>query len=150
MNQSLKPATYRHATISRKRRAVLPHLGNYLLGNLFHAVVGAKRIPPALSRRAVASGLEKEQVELAVKQVRTLENLPRILLSISQDRLSKALYWEDLGLKPRARDNYLESALWGLYAELFVCDPAARAKVMAQTRAVMPLPPLISATLPNR
>lgn len=113
----------------RRRRVVFPRLGNLLFGKLFQALTGSDKIQLELSRRAVANGLNKEDFEHAVKQARTVEQLPGVFLSISQHRMEKALYWSELGLRARARDLFMESALWALYAEPFLSKEEERGQI---------------------
>lgn len=135
MTHTTKQAAIRHARFSRRRRAVLPHLGNFFFGNLFNAITGNKRFPRPLFNRAIANGLNKEQLETVCRQIRDREELAPAMLSIAENQLQHALYWHDVGVKNRARDNYLESAFWELFGSLLLQDAASRAKSLARCRA---------------
>src|SRR4029450_65583 len=65
-----------------------------------------------LLRRASANGLEREELDLASRQVGSLSQLPRLLDSVAKELENRARYWAELGLQPRARDHYLNAALW--------------------------------------
>jgi esterase/lipase len=68
-----------------------------------------------------------------VRQVKEPGQLPRLLDRIARDLENRARYWDDLGLRPRARDHYLNAALWGFYAQLMLADaPEPRARVYAR------------------
>jgi len=134
MTQNLKPSLISHSRFSRRKRAVLPHLGNFFFGNIYRALTGNKRLPKALFNRAVSNGLNREQLEAVFSQVRDREELAPAMLSIAATQLQQALYWDDVGVKNRARDNYLESAFWEIYAAQLLIDPSARAKSIARCR----------------
>lgn len=86
-----------------------------------------------ICRRAVANGLDGEQLNLVLRQVREPVQLPGLLDRIARDLENRARYWDDLGLRPRARDHYLNAALWGFYAQLMLADaPEPRARVYAR------------------
>jgi pimeloyl-ACP methyl ester carboxylesterase len=67
------------------------------------------------------------------------ESLPRLLTSLAEDRLVRAVYFDDLGLKSRACNYYLEAALWGINAELITEDQKAKTKLFAAYRSAYAL-----------
>jgi pimeloyl-ACP methyl ester carboxylesterase len=150
MAQNLRQPLTRHASISRRRRAVLPHLGNYFLANIYEAITGNRRLPKTLSSRAVANGLSREHVDAVYRQAKTPDELPALLLRIADDRLHKALYWDEIGVKNRSRENFLESTLWDLYACCLISEPAARARVIERFRSSYALaaPHFVNAAMP--
>src|SRR5215470_577112 len=84
--------------------------------HMFKAVLGLLRtriVPSFLVNRAVANGLIREELESALKLVRNWEELPQVLAGIAEDLYEKGRYWDELGLKSRACDHYLDSSLWG-------------------------------------
>ena len=73
-------------------------------------------------KRSVANGLNKEQVEALLKKADSYKELSGLFSNIFQDHQAQAEYWADIGLKTRARDYYLEAALWAFYAQLLMSD----------------------------
>lgn len=100
-----------------------------MLGNIYEAITGRRPVPGAFIRRAVANGLDKDLLQDAIRQARSAHRLPDYLLARARQKHEKGVYWDELGLKPRARDNYLESALWGLYAEILTRDPERKHEI---------------------
>lgn len=134
MTHNITKGQVQHSRISRRKRAVLPHLGNFFFGNIYHALTGNKRLPRPLFRRAVANGIDREQLEAVWRQVHDRDDLPPLMLAIAENRLQQALYWHDVGVRNRARDNYLEATFWEIYASLLATDPMARQKSIARAR----------------
>jgi pimeloyl-ACP methyl ester carboxylesterase len=134
MRQNLEHTTH-NARFSRRRRAVLPHLGNFFFGNIYRAVTGNRRSPRTLFKRAVANGLDREELDTIWRQVRDRDELAPAMLSIAENRLQQALYWHDVGVRNRARDNYFEAAFWEMYGSMLIAnDPITRAKCLARAR----------------
>lgn len=106
----------------RYRRPSLSHFSRHFLGKAYTALTGRALVPAAFIKRAAANGLSVEQLHNAIRFARCLTRLPGYLMTISQQQLEKAVYWDELGLKAKAGEHYLESALWGLYAELSLND----------------------------
>lgn len=94
-----------------------------VLGNIYEAITGLRPIPRAFVKRAVANGLDKEHLYDAVRQAKCLHKLPDYLLARARQKHEKGIYWDELGLKARARENFLEATLWALYAEILTRDP---------------------------
>lgn len=134
MTHNITVGQVQSGRVSRRKRAVLPHLGNFFFGNIYHALTGNKRLPRPLFRRAVANGIDREQLEAVWRQVQDRDDLAPLMLAIAENRLQQALYWHDVGVRNRARDNYLEATCWELYASLLLTDPAARQKSLAQAK----------------
>jgi 2,6-dihydroxypseudooxynicotine hydrolase len=91
--------------------------------NLFSRILSTLRgrsIPSFLVNRAAANGLIREEVETALRQAKRWEHLPHIFSSIAGELHEKALYWDDLGLNPRAAAHYLQSSFWDFYAQLLI------------------------------
>jgi pimeloyl-ACP methyl ester carboxylesterase len=103
-----------------------------MLGSLYEAITGLRPVPRAFIRRAVANGLDKELLTEAIRRAKSIHRLPDYLLAIAQQRQEKGVYWEELGLRPRARENYLESALWSLYAEVLTSEPGQKHQIFKQ------------------
>jgi 2,6-dihydroxypseudooxynicotine hydrolase len=135
VTQNIRQGQFKHARISRRKRAVLPHLGNFFFGNIYHALTGNKRLPRALFKRAVANGLDREQLDAVWRQARDRDELAPLMLSIAENRLQQALYWHDVGVRNRARDNYLDAAFWEMYGSMLMTDATARQKALARARA---------------
>lgn len=96
-------------------------------------VLRAKSAPSFLVNRAAASGLVRAEFEAAMKQAKKWEHLPQIFAAIAGSLHEKAMYWEDLGLQPRAGAHYLQSALWDFYAQLLTTtNPDNRALLYAR------------------
>lgn len=121
----------RHAA-PRRRRPIFPHFSNFLLGNIYQALTGTIPVRPSLFKRAVANGLARDEFTEAVHQAKTQSQLATVLLSTAQDRLNKALYWNELGLKTRARDFFLDATLWAINAEPFIEDEQERERISHQ------------------
>jgi pimeloyl-ACP methyl ester carboxylesterase len=131
MPQDLKQQPGKHSKISRRRRAMLPGLGNMFVGKLYVALGGQRRFP-RLFKRAVAHGLSREHLEAVARQAKTSADLPRLLSGAGENHFQRGLYWHDVGVKSRARDHYLESALWFLYAAISATSPRLQAKALAR------------------
>lgn len=89
--------------------------------NLVSKVLSTLRgrtIPSFLVNRAAANGLIREEFESATKQAKQWEHLSHIFSTIAGALHDKAVYWDDLGLNPRASAHYLQSSLWDFYAQL--------------------------------
>lgn len=82
----------------------------------------------------MANGLPEAELRHAIDSARSASNLPAYLLSASEHKFEKALYFDELGLKQRARDLYLESALWAIYAELLYDDPEKKELIYRKYR----------------
>lgn len=106
----------------------MPQLGNRILGDIYYAITGTKRLPRVLGKRAIAAGLDEEQVNAIFKQAKSSEEVEQLLSSLASDRLQKGMYWYDVGVKNRARDHYLESSLWDIMAALVSTASAQRSK----------------------
>lgn len=132
--QNIRQGQFLHGRISRRKRAALPHLGNIFFGNIYHALTGNKRVSRALFRRAVANGLDREQLDTVWRRVSDHNELAPVMLGIAENRLQQALYWHDVGVRNRARDNYLDAAFWEMYGALVMTDTAARQKSLARVR----------------
>lgn len=86
-----------------------------------------------LLRRAAANGLDREELDLATRQVGSLSQLPRLLDSVARELENRAGYWAELGLQLRARDHYLNAALWAYYAQLMLgAAPEKQATIHAR------------------
>lgn len=89
---------------------------NFLSGLL--RLIRSRALPKFLVYRAVANGLIREELNAAFKQARSWEQLPQVFAGIAGELTEKAVYWDDLGLMPRASSYYLQAALWDFYAQL--------------------------------
>lgn len=127
-------ANKRHPGITRYRRSSLSGLGDLIIGNIYEAFTGSAYAPRRLIKRATANGLPVSDLEAVLRSARNLHRLPEYLLSLSEQKLTQAIYWDDLGLRPRARENYLDSALWGIYAGLLMKDSARKEAVYQEAR----------------
>lgn len=134
MTQHLKQKAAVSPRFSRRSRAVLPHLGNFFFGNIYSALTGTGRLSRPLFKRAVANGIDKEQLDALYRQIEDRNGLAPAMLSIAENRLQQALYWHDVGVKNRARDHYLEAAFWELYASLVIEDAAGRNRSLTRCR----------------
>jgi pimeloyl-ACP methyl ester carboxylesterase len=134
VTQNIRQGQFLHGRISRRKRAALPHLGNIFFGNIYHALTGNKRLPRALFRRAVANGLDREQLDAVWRQVSSRDELAPIMLNLAENRLQQALYWHDVGVRNRARDNYLDAAFWEMYGALLTSDTQTRQKSLGRAR----------------
>lgn len=91
--------------------------------NFFSGILSALRgrsIPSFLVNRAAANGLIREEVATSIRYAKRWEHLPHIFSSIAGELHEKAIYWDDLGLTPRAASHYLQSAFWDFYAQLLI------------------------------
>lgn len=122
----------RHTSRNLRPRRTAGTFGKAVLGNIYEAITGLRPVPSAFVRRAVANGLEKDHLVDAIRRARSAHKLPDYLLAMSAQKLEKAVYWDELGLKTRARDLYLESAFWGLYAEVITNDPVRKDQIQKQ------------------
>lgn len=95
--------------------------GSSVIGHLLDLIDGPS-LRSVLRRRAVANGLDREELDLALRHVPRLIQLPRFLDSIAQDLENRGRYWNELGLRPRARDYYLRAAIWSFYSQLLLTD----------------------------
>ncbi len=111
---------------SRTKRGSLTSLSQEIIGNIYQAITGNVHIPAHFVRRALANGLPAEELQHAIRSARTTRALPDYFLAASEQKLERAQYWDELGLKSRARDLYLESSLWAIYAELLCEDEEKR------------------------
>ncbi|MBX9688094.1 MAG: lysophospholipase [Candidatus Obscuribacterales bacterium] len=111
---------------SRAKRAGLGDLSQEIIGNIYQAITGNVHMPGHFVRRALANGLPAAEFKDAIRSARKARNLPDYLLAASEQKLERALYWDELGLKSRSRDLYLESSLWAIYAELLSDDEEKR------------------------
>ena len=105
-----------------------------IFGNIYQAITGNVHIPAHFVRRAIANGLPAAELQDAIRSAKTVRALPDYLLAASEQKLERALYWDELGLKARARDLYLDSTLWGLYAEQLIDDEDKRQLVWRKYR----------------
>lgn len=121
-------------TTERLKRASWNSISQKVYGDIYQAITGSLHLPGRFVQRALANGLPAQDLEHAIRCAKTLQELPDYLLSASEQKLEKATYWDELGLKTRARDNYLESALWGMYAELLIEDEEQKSVVWRQFR----------------
>ncbi|MBY0358787.1 MAG: lysophospholipase [Candidatus Obscuribacterales bacterium] len=119
MLETMEPPKER---LSRNRRSSLSHLGRRFINKTYKALTGQALVPKFLTVRAVANGLKKEQFSGAIRLARGLNRLPDYLQAVCDKQWEKAQYWDDLGLKAKAADYYLDSALWGVYADLITAD----------------------------
>ena len=78
--------------------------------------------------RAIANGLNKDEMETVLRQSNSKMNCKNIFALVADAYEGKAKYYDELGLKPRAKDHYFHSALWNFYAHLLMADGAERAK----------------------
>jgi pimeloyl-ACP methyl ester carboxylesterase len=131
MAHDLRQQPIKHSKFSRRRRAMLPHLGNFFFGKLYTALGGHHRFP-SLFRRAVANGLTREHLETVARQAKTAADLPRLLYGAGENHFQRGLYWQDVGVKSRARDHYLESSLWYLYAAISASTSSLQEKALAR------------------
>ncbi len=122
----------RHPSRFLRPRRPAGSLGKTMIGNLYEAITGRRPVPASFVRRAVANGLDKAHLDDAIKRARSIHRLPDYLLARARQKHDKGIYWDELGLKPRARDHYLESALWGLYAEILTRDPESKHEIYRQ------------------
>ncbi|GEM_PF-2238526 len=90
-----------------------------LIAGLINLLRG-RTVPSFLIARAAANGLIGQELELVCRQAGRWDELPHIFSTIAGELLEKAMYWEDLGLGPRAGSHYLQSALWDFYAQLLL------------------------------
>lgn len=111
-NKESLPIAQRMAHSVRKH-AIRSNFVTRMLG-----VLRSHSVPAFLVNRATASGLIREDFESAAKQAKHWEHLPHYFSAIASDLNEKAIYWEDLGLLPRASAHYLQSSLWDFYAQL--------------------------------
>lgn len=125
MRKSQLRERHKH-TATRSKPGGLSSLSQSIIGNIYQAITGNVHIPAHFVRRALANGLPSAELQDAIRCARTAKILPDYLLSASEQKFERALYWDELGLKSRSRDLYLESALWALYAELLIEDDEKR------------------------
>ncbi len=116
---------------SRAKRASLASLSQEIIGNIYQAITGNVHIPAHFVRRALANGLPADELQHAIRSARTTRSLPDYFLAASEQKLERALYWEELGLRPRAKELYLESSLWAIYAEL-LCEEEEKRQLIWQ------------------
>jgi pimeloyl-ACP methyl ester carboxylesterase len=112
----------------------LSSLSQEIIGNIYQAITGTLPVPAYFLRRAIANGLPEPEFQHAIRSAGTIRALPDFLLAASEQKLEKALYWDELGLKTTARDLYLESAVWALYAELLTSDEENRTLIYQKYR----------------
>jgi pimeloyl-ACP methyl ester carboxylesterase len=115
-------------------RDSLTSLSCEIIGNIYQAITGNVPMPQHFVRRALANGLPEEEFQHAIRSAGKIRALPDFLLAASEQKLERALYWDELGLKPRARDLYLESAHWALYAEILTEDEGERQLIYSKYR----------------
>lgn len=121
---------------SPERRGSFSSLSREIIGNIYQAITGNVHMPSYFVRRALANGLPDQELNHAIHSAGTIHALPDFLLAAFEQKLEKALYWDELGLKPRARDLYLEAAHWALYAELLTEDEETRQLIFRKYREV--------------
>jgi alpha-beta hydrolase superfamily lysophospholipase len=93
----------------------------------FLNTVGARLIPSSLPLRAVANGLNKEEIDVVLRQSDSVDELQELFGVVADAYEEKGRYYEELGLKPRVKDHYFHSALWNFYAQLLSCQPEQKA-----------------------
>lgn len=121
-------------TTSERLKRPWNSLSQKVFGDIYQAITGNVHLPGRFVQRALANGLPARDLEHAIRCAKTLQELPDYLLSAAEQKLEKATYWDELGLKTQARDYYLESAQWGMYAELLIEDEEHRSQIWHQYR----------------
>lgn len=134
MNEIQATEARKHRARLRDKKSAAPVISSGLLENIYQALTGAGQMPSHLQKRALANGLPEAQLRDAVQSARTVAALPDYLLAASEHKFEKALYFDELGLKTRSRDLYLESTLWAIYAELFYEDPEKKELIYRKYR----------------
>ena len=122
----------RHPSRHLRPRPSTGNLGRTVLSNIYEAVTGRRPVPAAFIRRAVANGLPKDHLHEAIRRAKSVHQLPDYLLGMAAQKHEQGVYWNDLGLNARARDNYLESTFWALYAEVLSDDHARKHEIHQQ------------------
>ncbi|MBY0550340.1 MAG: alpha/beta fold hydrolase [Candidatus Obscuribacterales bacterium] len=122
----------RHPSRNIRPRRSAGSMGQAMLGNIYEALTGLRPVPSGFIRRAVANGLDKDHLADAIRRAKSAHKLPDYMLAMAERKRERAHYWDELGLKPRARENYLESAFWGIYAEILTTDPVRKAEIHQQ------------------
>ena len=122
------------STPTRPKRPSLTSFSQKVFGDIYQAITGNVHLPQHFILRAVANGLPAAELSDAIRCAKTPKELPGYFLSLAEQRSERGAYWHELGLKSRARDNYLESALWGIYAELLLEDDEHRSEVWHKFR----------------
>ena len=115
-------------------KAPISRLSHGFISNIYQAITGNVQIPQHFVRRALANGLPEPELQDAIRCARTASLLPDYLLAAGEQKFERAVYWDELGLKTRARDLYLEAALWALNAELLIDDEEKRSLVWQKYR----------------
>ncbi len=128
-----REANTRHKKPSNGK-APISRLSHGFISNIYQAITGNVQIPQHFVRRALANGLPEPELQDAIRCARTAVLLPDYLLSAAEQKFERAVYWDELGLKTRARDLYLEAALWALNAELLIDDEEKRNLVWQKYR----------------
>lgn len=122
----------RHPLRKIRSRRAAANPGKTVLGNIYEAITGLRPVPAAFIRRAVANGLDKDHLADAIRRAKSAHKLPDYMMAMSERKRERALYWDELGVKPTAKDNYLESSFWGLYAEILTIDPVRKSQIYKQ------------------
>lgn len=125
MESTLVQQKRRHSK-PREERVGLTSLSQGIIQNIYQAITGTAHIPGHFVRRAFANGLPKPELFDAIRCARSAKLLPDYLLAASEKKRERAVYFDELGLKQRARELYLESVLWALNAELLIQDEDRR------------------------
>lgn len=132
--ESIQVRENRRHSKPREQRGHLTSFSQGIIENIYQAITGTAHIPGHFVRRALANGLPKPELQDAIRCARSAKMLPDYLLSASEQKLEKAFYFDELGLKQRARELYLESVLWALNAELLIQDEDRRHQVWTKYR----------------
>ncbi len=120
--------------LARRGHSVLPRLGSFLARNLSHALTGVRGAPTAFRRRALANGVQKAYLELAERQSKNQAALGQVLLSIAENHLNRADYWQELGMQARTKEYYFDAALLSIAANLLITEQKLKTSVVEQYR----------------
>jgi len=118
----------------RSQRGSLTSLSQEIIGNIYQALTGNAHIPRHFLQRAFANGLPAQELQQAVSLAKSMRALPDYLLAASEQKFERAVYWDELGLKSRSGELFLESTLWAIYAEMLIEDEDKRTLVYKKYR----------------
>lgn len=115
---STSPGLRRYSRLKRQAARRARHAQGPRLFTRLFSLLDWRAARPILARRAQANGLNGDDLECAFLQAGSVHSLPAVFFDIAKELYAGGRYWDDLGLRARAREHYLESALWSFYAQL--------------------------------